>query len=710
MDETFWEEESTRIEVTISVEYPTNNFGGTLGFLQTTVIENIPCAFVVFGIAQKPGQQFLVFCNMYKKTRDNASYPATTTITNFKNGEEISSTSYNTNVSFTGRNFSYCDTNIVEDGDGYKAFSAVLENLESKWDSTFADSNKLCFIAGYTFGNSGLTQALNILNSDSNLRDKVSILCNYACSNSKTYIEPNSHDWFNAYGNKYTLVSTTSLVPFGGSAGPINRDMDVLWSMRHYTLMNLLDNFDKWNGGNDDKEKEDRLDIVIQLDGKTDPNMFITWTPTQGYDPNNPEGRDLSNYTVEVTIINGIHGMTATQVTKKSLGTFPLSSDGLTVSFIELIGKYDGLFSDLIGTLPIITFYFTTTFIPNEEWHGEVKEKWKDGDYPTTSNSSPGGVPSLTIKPYSSSNNGGDEGDGGHGGDNTGSGINANSILTKSYVLNKHRTQQLGDFLWGASFMSNIKLLTSSPIENIISVKMYAFELSASEDKTIVIGNVDTQVPGKELSDTYNYRHSCGSVVCAPKYNSFLDYAPYTSVLLYLPYYGFTELDTNIVMGRNIEVSYVIDPATGNANIEIYASGNVVQIFSCQCGVDIPITASNRAQIEASLVSGILRNGFQGAGDVVMGIPQVHYNTTGTLSSSASTYSYTAPYLLIKRPVYNQVAGYGHNNGYLCRQEKQLSSLKGYTEVDPSIDLSNIPATLEELEELRQILSTGFYI
>ena len=44
------------------------------------------------------------------------------------------------------------------------------------------------------------------------------------------------------------------------------------------------------------------------------------------------------------------------------------------------------------------------------------------------------------------------------------------------------------------------------------------------------------------------------------------------------------------------------------------------------------------------------------------------------------------------------------------RGVSKLNSLKGFTLVDSSIDLSNIKCTQTEKEELRSILASGFYM
>ena len=50
-----------------------------------------------------------------------------------------------------------------------------------------------------------------------------------------------------------------------------------------------------------------------------------------------------------------------------------------------------------------------------------------------------------------------------------------------------------------------------------------------------------------------------------------------------------------------------------------------------------------------------------------------------------------------------------HTNGRVSHKTRKLLQLRGYTEISPNTDLK-IKCTTDELEELRNILSSGFII
>ena len=297
--------------------------------------------------------------------------------------------------------------------------------------------------------------------------------------------------------------------------------------------------------------------------------------------------------------------------------------------------------------------------------------------------------------------------------------INTLSMLTTTYAMTPTRLQQLGNVLWNSSFMDNIQLVNNSPIENIISVKLFPFILPSSTDSKIKVGNVDMGVNGQKVSDNYNYRKTVGSITVVGKYGSFLDYAPFTKLTVFLPFIGYKELDPQVFMNRTLKIDYVIDLLTGACKAILYANSIPVSDYDGTVGVDIPITANNRAQIEIGLVQGALGVVAQGstgnvAGALSTGLSSAfadfHSESHGASSPSCANYTSMSCYLIYDRPVYESLSAFNHTNGRKCNISKTLSSLKGYTEVSENVDLSNVPCTASEREKLRNIMSSGFFL
>ena len=295
---------------------------------------------------------------------------------------------------------------------------------------------------------------------------------------------------------------------------------------------------------------------------------------------------------------------------------------------------------------------------------------------------------------------------------------NSIGVLTTTYKMTRDRLKQLGSFLWGANIFDSFSLVNSNPIENIISCKDIPFSLSAGEDSIIKLGNVDTGVNGNKVSNNFG-ELTIGSLTIPKKYNNFLDLAPYTKVTIYLPYIGFKELDVTLIMGKTITVKYAVDVITGGCVAEIFCKNTRMYEFSGQVGIDIPITASNRAQVEAGYIS----NAVSGGADLLTGdvigasesmlssaFSKYHYSSTNAPSPACVASINRTCYVIIDRPSYDNLKTFNHTRGRQCNLSKTIGNLKGYTICDKNLDLNGLRATDAEKEEIVNILSSGFFV
>ena len=289
-------------------------------------------------------------------------------------------------------------------------------------------------------------------------------------------------------------------------------------------------------------------------------------------------------------------------------------------------------------------------------------------------------------------------------------------VLTSTFHMTKERLVQLGQFLWGSSIFDEFSLINNNPIENIISCKAIPYAISGTTQE-ITLGNVKTGVNGEKISQNFS-KQTIGSVAIAEHYHNFLDYAPYTNVIIYLPYIGFKELDASLVMGKTLRIEYTLDVITGGCLAQIYVGKIRLYEFTGNIGVDISITASNRAQVESAyinagvgVVSSAMSGNVTGAVNSIIGAAtsQYHYSGTGNPSPSCVASTNRTCYVVIDRPQYQPLKAFNHTRGRMCCLSKTIGNLKGYTVCDGNIDISGISATDEEKDEIVNILSTGFF-
>lgn len=289
-------------------------------------------------------------------------------------------------------------------------------------------------------------------------------------------------------------------------------------------------------------------------------------------------------------------------------------------------------------------------------------------------------------------------------------------VLTTTFKMTRERLVQLGQFLWGANIFDNFSLINNNPIENIISCKAIPIDTNGTTQE-IVLGNVATGVNGEKISSNFG-KQNIGTITISEYYHNFLDYSPYTNVIVYLPYIGFKELDTSMVMGKKLNAFYTVDSITGGCLAQLSVGGVKLYEFTGNVGIDIPITASNRAQVEAGYIqAGVGAVASVATGNVASAVTslvnsataQYHYSSSGNPNPMCVASTNRTCYVIIDRPQYQNLNAFNHTRGRKCNLSKTIKTLSGYTICDSHIDLSGISATETEKEEIVDILSSGFF-
>lgn len=325
-------------------------------------------------------------------------------------------------------------------------------------------------------------------------------------------------------------------------------------------------------------------------------------------------------------------------------------------------------------------------------------------------------------------------------------GYSTTGLLTETHALTQGRINQFGGVLWGKGMFEKFELINNSPIENVVSCKAFPFNIDGAEEE-IVCGNVAMGVNGKLVASNWDgFKRDIGEIKVTGYYNSFLDFEPFTKLAIFLPFIGFKMLDCSLFMNKMLKVRYIVDLVTGTCKAILFADGVPVNSFDGQIGIDIPVTSSNRAQVEAGYISsfidtvgqvasfnpatqttyakppknpgttsmttagavGAVANVTGGIWDAIAS-NQFHAQTGGGISPSCMAYETRDVYLIYDRPTYQDISGFAHTYGRLCRLTRRIGGLKGFTKTSIDIDLSGIPCTDIEREEIRNILSTGFY-
>ena len=144
-----------------------------------------------------------------------------------------------------------------------------------------------------------------------------------------------------------------------------------------------------------------------------------------------------------------------------------------------------------------------------------------------------------------------------------------------------------------------------------VPLNWYALGTSGGT-KSVVLAGYATSAAGKVPSDIVTYE---GSISIPWQYSDFRNLSPYTSLLLYLPAYGFLELNPADLIGKtSIEITATCDGVTGDV---FYIVDNVARASTnISSPIAIGTTGTNSFGVAGGLVSAganLLGGNYMGA-------------------------------------------------------------------------------------------------
>lgn len=343
------------------------------------------------------------------------------------------------------------------------------------------------------------------------------------------------------------------------------------------------------------------------------------------------------------------------------------------------------------------------------------------------------------------------DGSGDLNGQTDGLALSVDNLLTTSYAMTEAELLDFGSYIWSNDLEQQIFDNQVAPLENVLSCKRIPFDVTGINQE-IRLGNLFTGKYGSKTSNTLqNHTQEVGTYtlpIFSALKNTFLHFAPYTTVSIYLPYIGIQALNTNAlyycendangvptVKSRTIKVVYYFDivyaTCVACVYVQIVDSGSNVSwvmlgSYNGECGVDIPLTASNRASNQLALIKqgantvastiGALSSGnvFGALGNMIQGnleqkieqqTAETHFTTSGGMSSQVASYLPKEVTLFIEYPNYTKPDKYEEVYGYPCNLTRNLSSLRGFTLIGHEVNLGNIPCFEEEKQLLYEILT-----
>ena len=214
----------------------------------------------------------------------------------------------------------------------------------------------------------------------------------------------------------------------------------------------------------------------------------------------------------------------------------------------------------------------------------------------------------------------------------------ADAGFCRIYKPSLQQLNDLANYMWTdqtflQTVINHLKQILENPIDSIISLSLVPCVPSTGSSTEVKVMYIPTGVYMPPVINQF-VEVDCGTFTLKEMYGSALDYNPYTSVQLYLPYVGIVQLDTDEVMGKTIHIGYRIDVVTGVCCAYVKAGADVLYQFSGHCAIQQPITSADfSGYVGAAIAAGKLVASIAAAG---AGAPEVSATLAGAPTPSIS--------------------------------------------------------------------------
>lgn len=307
------------------------------------------------------------------------------------------------------------------------------------------------------------------------------------------------------------------------------------------------------------------------------------------------------------------------------------------------------------------------------------------------------------------------------------------------------------------------EFLTNNPLECVVSLKKFPFEIPHSGTQSAVrLGNYTTAASGYSPNNLvyvweqqiYFPRRDQSKGVC------FLDYEPYTTAELLIPYAGTVQIPPSKFLDHYINVKYVCDLQTGQMTVYISSDDALFTSVKSNVAFEIAVTGLDKATLDSqynnanvsagqqalsigSELVGIGKNGVSSLknamfGNAISGLSgitstladlastalsaqsaaydiehmRIPFSQVGNASPICSGYGAQTAVLYVFRPVVTaNLESFRQTHGFACCDVGTISSLglTGYTEIS-QIDLSGFAATAAEKDMIKGLCASGIYL
>lgn len=360
---------------------------------------------------------------------------------------------------------------------------------------------------------------------------------------------------------------------------------------------------------------------------------------------------------------------------------------------------------------------------------------------------------------------GGEEPDEGDWGDPVGISqtIMGDTAFSNFEVVRRAGLLEFVSELWAAptdfwESLSVVGEVTANLSDYLISCRAYPVQLNVGnvhKDIYIGAGGKITLAADIYNAGTTNWI-SMGSITIPRQYGNFLDYNPYTSATISLPFAGTFEINPKYLYDSQIDLQLVVDITDGSGMwiLENLTHYFPILIKQCRVAADIPVSGLNASQMASNILNATLTSGqhalssinkiggaavqtgaaiasggtigtesalsmatmgaqvgiqaLTDATNMAMGNKEIPFYTGGSGGAAAAEGNFE-PYITLRRPLCTNPENYAHTVGNLVNKTALIGGLNGFTTCR-NVDVSGIGQAVDkEKAQIKRILESGFY-
>lgn len=342
------------------------------------------------------------------------------------------------------------------------------------------------------------------------------------------------------------------------------------------------------------------------------------------------------------------------------------------------------------------------------------------------------------------------------------SGLFGSYVLNTSNLTNYSKTMNLyTDLLKDSEGKANelYQLYLTRIKENTTSIFSVPFSVPAAntQNANFIVGNRniftftgDSNLPSafqdtaRIITSNY-FKADIALPSIEHYYDNFLDFEPYSSATMHIPYIGKVDLPLNLIQStssqqKNLRLELTVDLTNADMLVTLIVDTVPISSWTGNCGKKISLTAEDSTQLSiaaksrksafisagatvaGSVAAGLATGGPAGAafalGGGLMAISQAnaaevpHQITSGTHKVGSPALDGTHGWLsvqdftiIVERPIMWKPYDYGSITGYPTRKVVKLGSIKGYAKIE-EVHL-RCSATESEKKRLKEMLKEG---